>query len=95
MDNSRFFTHHLIRFFSLKQKCHTIQGCSLPRPYTEIGGLKTAVNIAPAMDMAPLEVTLPTFLTPPLTLASLKLCWLTLSRRLSLATRKTLLSTFS
>ena len=49
-----------------------------------MGGLKTAVNIAPAMDMAPLEVTLPTFLTPPLTLASLKLSWLTLSQKIVL-----------
>ena len=60
-----------------------------------MGGLKTAVNIAPAMNMAPLVVTLTTLLTPPLALASLKLRWLTISHGISSPTHKMLLSTFS
>ena len=66
-----------------------------PRPYNKMGGLKTAVNIAPAMNMAALEVTLATLLTPPLTLASLKLRWLNICRGLSSPTHKMLLMTFS
>ena len=52
-----------------------------------MGGLKTAVNIAP------LVVTFSTLLTPPLAIAILELSWLSVPSGLTSSTRKTLLKT--